>query len=284
VILAAGAVIGFAVTLWFFLPRVRAEIGRATHRTKIAAHRGGALDAPENTMAALRNAIEARADSIEIDVQQAKDGTLVVVHDATLKRLAGVDANVGDLTAAQLAELDVGSHFSPAFKGEKIPTLEQYLDAARDRIGLTIEIKTNGRETDAFVPDFVALIERKDWVDRCVVFSLEARFLARIRQLGSRLRIGVIITAKVGSGSDLDVDFYAVQPLIATNDFIRAAHAQGREVYVWTVDDPGDMTKLANRAADVIITDRPKVAREVLDARTTADGLRAAVRRVFGLD
>jgi glycerophosphoryl diester phosphodiesterase len=284
VLLACALIAAFAAGLWFSLPRVQEEIARAAHPTKVSAHRGGALDAPENTLASLRSAIEARADSVEIDVQQTRDGTLVVIHDPNLGRLAGVDENVGQLSREDLARLDVGSHFSHAFRDERIPTLEQMLDAADGRISLLIELKTNGHETDAFVPDFVALLERKAWVDRCVVFSLEARFLERIRRLGSRLRIGVIITAKVGTGSDLDVDFYAVQPLLASSDFIRRAHLQGRDVYVWTVNDREDMTRLADRAADVLITDRPRLAREVLDARSTADGLSAAVRRLFGVD
>jgi glycerophosphoryl diester phosphodiesterase len=188
------------------------------------------------------------------------------------------------MTAAELAQIDVGSHFSPAFREERIPTLEQFLDAARDRLPLAIEPKANGHENAAFIPDFVATLQRKGCVDQCAVISLEARFLGAIRKLEPRLRLGLIITAKVGTASDLDVDFYAVQPLVATSDFIRDAHNEGREVWVWTVNDRSDMAKLADRAADALITDDPKAAREVLDARTAADGIRAAARRLFGLD
>jgi glycerophosphoryl diester phosphodiesterase len=283
-LLLVSAAIAFAVTLWVMLPRVREELKRATHGTAVSAHRGGAFDAPENTMAALKNAVETRADSFEIDVQQAKDGTLVVVHDPNLKRLAGVDVDVGTLTWPELAKLDVGSHFSPAFREERIPTLEQVLDAARDRVGLTIEIKTNGYENEAFVADFIALLRRKDALSRCAVMSLESRFLAAVRKLEPGIKLGVIITAKVGTASDLDVDFYAVQPLMATSDFIRTAHREGREVWVWTVNDRTDMARFTDRAADVIITDSPGLAREVLEARTPKDGIRAAVRRLFGLD
>jgi glycerophosphoryl diester phosphodiesterase len=283
-LLAALAAVAFAVTTALAIPKVHAELQRAMRPTVVTAHRAGMIDAPENTMAALRRAVEVGAHSAEIDIQQAKDGSLMVVHDPNLKRLAGVDENVWELSLEELRALDVGSHHSEKFRGEKIPTLEEALDFARDRIVLNLELKTNRHETAAFIPDFVAMIRRKDFVDRCFVTSLEARFLTEVRRLEPRLRIGVIITAKVGSGEDLDVDIYSVQPLIATTDFIRRAHLSGREVHVWTLNERADMRRFIDRAADAMITDDPRLAREVLDARTPADGLRAAARRLFGLD
>ena len=139
---------------------------------------------------------------------------------------------------------------------------------------LNVELKTNGHENGSFVPDVVALLKKKDFLDRSFITSLEARFLEQVRSLEPRLRIGIIIAAKVGSGSDLDVDLYSVQPLVATSDFIRRAHAAGREVHVWTVNDRADVSRFADRAADALITDDPRLAREVLDARTPTDGIR----------
>jgi glycerophosphoryl diester phosphodiesterase len=283
-VLAFGTLATFTLATWLTIPRVDEELGRAARSTTVTAHRGSSVAAPENTLAALRQAIEDRADFAEIDVQQAKDGTIVVVHDGNLKRLAGVDANVWEMDYEALSRLDVGSRHSNAFAGERIPRLEQALDAARDRIRLNIELKTNGHENDAFVPDVVALLREEDFIDRCIVTSLEIPFLRRLRQIEPKLRIGAIITAKVGTGSDLDVDLYSVQPLIATSAFIRRAHSEGRQVHVWTVNDRGDMERFADRAADSLITDAPRLAREVLDARTAADGMRGAARRLFGLD
>jgi glycerophosphoryl diester phosphodiesterase len=273
----------FALATWLTIPHVEAELGRVTNPA-VAAHRGSSLAAPENTLASFRRALEEEADWIELDVQQARDGTLVVVHDPTLKRVAGVDSNVGDLDYAALSKLDVGSHHSPAFAGERIPTLAAVIALARGHARLSIEIKTNGRETEAFVPDFVALLRREDFLDHCNVISLEARFLQRVRALEPRIKIGMIITAKVGSPFDLDVDLYSVQPLIATSEFIRRAHAQGRDVHVWTLNEAAELQRFADRGADVLVTDAPDLARRVLDARTPADGLRGAAKRLFGLD
>jgi glycerophosphoryl diester phosphodiesterase len=283
-LLALASAAAFGVAAWLTVPRVEKELVRAGNPITVTAHRGASIEAPENTIAAVRGAIEAGADFAEIDVQQAGDGTIVVVHDANLKRLAGVDVNVWQAPYEALAKLDVGSHHSKAFAGERIPTLEQTLDFARDKIRLNIELKTNKNENERFIPDLVDLLRKKDWFERCIVTSLELHFLQQVRKLEPKVRIGIIITAKVGAGHDLDVDIYSVQPLIATSDFIRRAHADGREVHVWTVNERADMERFADRAADSLITDAPKLARQVLDARTPADGLRGAARRLFGLD
>jgi len=106
----------------------------------IIAHRGASAEAPENTLVAFRRAIELGADGVEFDVRLAADGVPVVIHDATLKRTAGIDRRVADITSAELARLDVGSWFNrhhghladEAYALERIPTLERVLDFLHD--------------------------------------------------------------------------------------------------------------------------------------------------------
>ncbi|MGZ0787886.1 glycerophosphodiester phosphodiesterase family protein, partial [Pseudomonas saponiphila] len=107
----------------------------------ITAHRAGAARAPENTLAALRLAIAEKADYAEIDVQTASDGTLMVLHDADLMRIAGDSRRVANLSASEIQQLDAGSWHSAAFAGESVPTLLEMLNEARNKIGLNIELK-----------------------------------------------------------------------------------------------------------------------------------------------
>lgn len=136
----------------------------------ITAHRGDSHNAPENTIAAFQSAIDNQADCIELDVQQTKDHVIVVVHDTNLKRLTGIDKNVSDLTYEELLSLDFGSHFSPAYKGEKICTLDEVLTLCKDRIDLNIELKTNISDT-GLEAGVVALIESHDYAEHCVVVA-----------------------------------------------------------------------------------------------------------------
>ena len=101
--------------------------------------------APENTVSALKSSIECGADFAEIDVQETKDGKLILLHDNSLKRTAGVQKNVWDMTLAQIRKLDAGTSFHKRFRGEKIPTLEEVLEFFKGKLDLNIEIKYNGK-------------------------------------------------------------------------------------------------------------------------------------------
>ena len=108
---------------------------------EITAHRGDVSQAPENTIPAFKAAIESGADWIELDINQTKDGVLVVLHDENLMRVAGVPHKVRDLTYDEIRSLDVGSRLGPDFQGTSIPTLSEVLDYCRGKIKLNIEIK-----------------------------------------------------------------------------------------------------------------------------------------------
>ena len=105
-------------------------------RPLIIAHRGASAEAPENTLAAFRRAIELKPDGVEFDVRLAADGVPVVIHDATLVRTAGLKRRVADLTSAELAKIDVGSWFNrrhphlanEAYSDEGIPTVTNVLE------------------------------------------------------------------------------------------------------------------------------------------------------------
>src|SRR5438270_9075286 len=102
----------------------------------IIAHRGASAEAPENTLAAFQMALDAGADGVEFDVQLAKDGVPVVIHDANLRRTANRRDTIKYLTSTELASIDVGSWFNrkyprrtkPAYANEHIPTLDQVFD------------------------------------------------------------------------------------------------------------------------------------------------------------
>ena len=96
--------------------------------TQITAHRGSSKRAPENTIAAIEAAVEDMADFVELDVQMTKDGVAVLGHDATLKRVAGLNQTIASMTWEELQRLEVGGWFSPEYTGEPIPRLEQVME------------------------------------------------------------------------------------------------------------------------------------------------------------
>jgi glycerophosphoryl diester phosphodiesterase len=281
-LIAALAIVavGLGVAAWATVPFVEGEMTRIGRSVAVTAHRGSSGEAPENTLASVRLAIEDGADWAEVDFLEAKDGTVVLLHDVNLKRVAGVDKNVWEMTGDELRALDVGAWFGPRFAGERIATLDEVIEVARGKIELNLEIKVHGRE-QRLAETLVETVRRLDFVEHCVVTSLDAAVLATVRRLAPEIKIGMIITAKVGKASDLDVDLYSTQPLVATVAFIRRAHREGREVHVWTVNEEKEIRAAIDSGADNLITDWPKRARAVLDARTPFEDLAAAVRRLF---
>ena len=123
-----------------------AESASSAPSVQVIAHRAGAALAPENTLAALENAIRVGADIAEIDVQMSKDGVLLAMHDKSLERTTGLCCSTWEVNWTVLQAADAGALYSADYAGERIPTLEALLNAARGQIPLMIEIKCTGHE------------------------------------------------------------------------------------------------------------------------------------------
>jgi glycerophosphoryl diester phosphodiesterase len=235
----------------------------------VTAHRGSSRDAPENTLAAVRKAIEQGADYAEIDVHLTADGVPVVLHDEDLQRLGGDPRRPGELSLAELQRIDVGARFSPAFAGETVPTLAAMIDTARRRIRLNIELKPTdrGRAREALATAVADLIRSRDFEAECFLTSLDQEVVASARRRNPRLRTGAIVSAAVGDISRLPVDVLSVRTGLITEGLIGHAHAAGKEVHAWTVDDPKTMGALIDQGVDGLITNDPVAALSVRHER-----------------
>jgi glycerophosphoryl diester phosphodiesterase len=116
-------------------------MNKNNHHIRIIAHRGGANLAPENTLAAFRQAIDLGVDMIEIDVHLSKDGHIMVIHDFTLDRTTTGKGKIADMTLKQIRKYDAGVKFNEKFRGEKVPTLDETMELLNGKTGLLIEIK-----------------------------------------------------------------------------------------------------------------------------------------------
>lgn len=121
------------------------------HRLWVVAHRGGRALRPENTPAAFWHAIELGVDMVEADVQWTSDRQLVILHDGGLERTTNGSGNIGDCLLQDIAGLDAGSHFSPTYCAERVPTLEDLLRIARDRVKVLLHLKSNQPYTSQIV-------------------------------------------------------------------------------------------------------------------------------------
>ena len=234
--------------------------------TQVTAHRGSSQAAPENTLAAVKRAIEDGADWVEVDVQETADGQVVVFHDSDFMKLSGVDLKIWNATMADLEELDVGSWFGPEFKDQRVPTLADVLTECKGKVGVNIELKYYGHDVQ-LERRVVDVVETHGMASEIVIMSLNHDALRKVRSLRPDWIVGQLTSIAAGDLTRVDADFLAVSVGLANRSFIRSAHGRGKEVYVWTVNDAPTMSSMIGRGADNLITDKPALARSVLEWR-----------------
>ncbi|GAA0731641.1 glycerophosphodiester phosphodiesterase [Clostridium oceanicum] len=257
----------FSGIIYFYL--TIKDVGNLRNIT-VTAHRGDAVNAPDNTMSSLLGAIKNKADYSELDVQETKDGVVVLTHDTNLKETAGINKSIWELTYSQVEKLEVGSHFSSKFAGEKIPTLESIIKAADKKIKLNIELKLNGHEKH-LEKSVVKLIEDNNFIDKCVVTSLDYKALQKVKKLNSKIKTGYIMFISIGDISSLNVDFFSVEASVATPDFIERVRNNNKKIHVWTVNDTETMRKFIDLKVDSIITDDPIQVKTLLQEKKKED-------------
>ncbi len=230
----------------------------------ITSHRGDSRKAPENTMPAIELALDTEADYVEIDVQETKDGEVVLMHDPTMKRTTGVAKKVCDLTLEEIKQLDAGKWFSEKYKGTQIPTLREVLEACKGKVKLNIEIKSENASAD-FEQKVVNLIKEYDFSRQCVITSARKKSLRKVKKLTKDIRTGYILSTAYGRYYlDREIDFVSMRSTMINERVVRMSHKYGKEVYVWTVNNKEDAVRLSQLGVDNLITDRPVYIRNVV--------------------
>jgi len=228
------------------------------------AHRGGASDAPENTMPAFEYAIGLGYRYIETDVQVTSDGVLAAFHDSNLKRTCDIDRRLGDMTWNELRDARVDGK-------APIPLLEDILGSWPD-VRVNIDCKT-----DAAMPALVAALQRTNAIDRVNIGAFSDRRLRRLRaaagpDLSTSLGPGGVAALRYGRvfrtrATTAQVPVRQGPLTVVNRRFVDAAHKLGIHVHVWTIDDPAEMERLLDLGVDGIMTDRPRILRDVMERR-----------------
>lgn len=248
---------------------------------EVIAHRGSSGAAPENTLAAVALALDHRSDVVENDIQRTADGELVIMHDTTLTRTTDVEQVfpsrspwfVRDFTLAEIKQLDAGSWFAPEFAGERVPTLEEWVNAVGNKAGMLMEPKAPelypGIETDLdkelrSLPAFTRALRD----DRVVVQSFNHAWLRVYKDRAPDVPVGLLYGSKPTTADIAAAATWAEQlnPALGAIDetTVDDVHAQGMEISVWTVNGGSDMRRATNWGVDGIITNYPQVLHDLL--------------------
>lgn len=231
-------------------------------RPLVIAHRGSSGHRPENTRPAFALAIEHRADMIETDLHVTRDGVIVLSHDAELDHLSA-QGEVADVTVAELQELDAGS-------GERVPRLDETLDAFGARIAWNLEFK---RPVDGFYEGVeagtLAAVEARGLLDQTLFSCFWDPVLVRLRALSPGARIALLLSPRhperaIERARALGAEAINPHFSMVTPELLGEAHAAGMAVYPYTVDPEPEMRRLLDLGVDGLFTNLPDRMRAIL--------------------
>lgn len=221
---------------------------RKPNRPLCMAHRGASALAPENTIASFVKAMELGTDIIEFDVQLTHDQVPVVFHDNGLERTTD---NWGDLFTTNLEELklmDAGKWFSPSFKGEKVPTLEEAFLTMNQKVLIYLEIKRQNQSNEVLVQKVVEMIQQKGLQEQVVVSSFDFQVIDLVKSANNQIYTGVNfklpnkVEPWVREKPDR-VDLLCPRISILNEEFFQFAQEVQKPVYAWFSDKPDLLKK-----------------------------------------
>ncbi len=274
VITAAVLAVVLCVAFSIFSTMNFNEVFRSQVTTEIIAHRAGGVEAPENTVKGIEVAYELGAKGCEIDIQRTSDGHYVVNHDADFERVAGVSKTPNEMTLSEVKQLRVD--------GEPVPTLEEMLDASRNKVILFVELKGETAD-DRMADDAVRIIKEKGMEDQAVLISLKYDILDYIEQKYPEMQTGYLAFISFGQVENTPFDYLALEEEISTDETIASVHAKGKKIMVWTVNEEDDLDYFMNTDADAVITDSVKLSGEIKEKLAQRKPLEIILQRVSSL-
>lgn len=248
-------------------------------RCVIMAHRGACIYAPQNTIPAFVKAFDMGFTSFETDVHCTGDGELVICHDYKINNVSDGFGKITDYTLDKLKTYDFGAYFSEQFKGVRIPTLDDLLKvAAKAGSGImNIEIKPPRNGEKGIAEKVISTVKNHGLYDRLLISSFDPRLLLSAKKYASDCRTAYLypnvhsvvphffvppyVTAK-------EIGVYSLHPHMKYISPLKVewAHRLGFKVCPWTVNRRLDMEACLAMGVDGLITDRPELAREVVEA------------------
>lgn len=251
------------------------KISMTNHIQRVA-HRGGAALAPENTLAAFRNALNFPIDAIELDVHMSRDGHAIVFHDYIVDKRTNGTGNILDLDFAYLRSLNAATHFPGGWpQAEQIPTLREVLDLARGHVQVYIEIKPS-RRNDVYgrypniAETVLAEVRAADMLNQVLIMSFAWDILPQIKSLAPDVQTGALVSDEVWNPhaenalntllnqvSALGCNWINMANSLFTAAMPELIHQRGFQLGIWTVNSIHEMHRLIEAGVDSITSDRP---------------------------
>lgn len=230
------------------------------------AHRGSLTEAPENTLSAMKKALDHRAKAIELDVQLTKDGHMVVVHDQKLTRFNPNYPNwIKEYTLEEIKSIDIGSSFSKEYAGESLATFEEILSIIPRDVLLNVEIKNIPIIYEGIEETLIRALEEHDRLDNIIISSFDHAALEKVQELAPNLPLGLLLYYRIlkpweyAKNSGLNLSSVHPHYSYTDQELIDEFHKLGLKVYPYTVSDMATYEKLISLGVDGVFSNNPKI-------------------------
>jgi glycerophosphoryl diester phosphodiesterase len=245
---------------------------------KIIAHRGASSEAPENTRASFKKAIDAGAEGLEFDVRLTKDGVPVVFHDASLRRIAQKKDKISDLSINELRQIDIGSWFNTryldkfdsAFSNERILTLDELFEFIDGYKGsLYLEMKCKNRDAKPLVEAVAKVVKASKFLDQLVIKSFKLEAVKLTRKNLPEATTAALFAPKIlnifkkrshiiEKAEDCKANQLSIHFSMATKKLVEKAKLRGFTTVIWTADNPIWVKRAESVGVQAIITNNPE--------------------------
>ncbi len=240
---------------------------------QVYGHRGAAGEAPENTIAGCKHAIERGVRRIEVDLQFSSDGQIVIVHDGTVNRTTNKKGKVSAHTAKQLQQM-TANRFGPQWPGKKligIPSLEKLLSSTPELKKYQLEVKPGSKRDMQRMAEMLSerFAKKKD-AKRIIITSSNTNVLRFVGELAPHIERGIVATAKgdLKTATTLGLNYFCAHWKLCTPALVKNARDGGMHVSCWTVNEPSVVKKLYRMGVDSVITDYPSMAIPLVSSLT----------------
>jgi len=243
-----------------------------SHFPLIIAHRGASASAPENTLAAFQLAYDQKADGIELDVMLSADCELIVLHDEHVDRTTDGQGTVSTMRLADLKGLNAGAKFKMGWSGkEALPLLAEVFDLVGNKMLINVELKNLTQPFNDLTQRVISLVEKAGLEESVLLSSFNPFNLQIAKRCNPKIKRGLLTEGGKRGGLLRGVlgeafAYDALHPYFKDVDLnlMRRLHGKRKQVNPWTVDDPQDLLRLKDLGVDMIITNDPLKARQVL--------------------
>lgn len=234
------------------------------------AHRGFSGYYPENTMLAFKKAVEAGCDGIETDLHMTKDGVIVICHDEKIDRTTDGTGFIVNYTYEELRKFDAGIKYGKQFKGERIPTIDEFLNYVKDKnLLINFELKNNIVLYEELEKKVIEKVHKFSMKKNIILSSFNHYSMIRVKEIDRSIKTGLLYAATLYKveeyaqivGADALHPFY---PAVMDKKIVEDIKKKGIIINAYTVDEEEDMKKLIELGIDGIITNYPDILKKII--------------------